>query len=113
MVLTAVRKSLRARREATFTQLAAETGLSPAMLRSALDYWIDRGNIEEITPTAAAESGASTVGVKCAACPLAGRCTIPPPKRPRSCHIPPEGTLFVWRESVATAAHHHAGGHRE
>ena len=101
MVLKEVRKALRQQREATFTQLAAETGLSPAMLRSALDYWIDRGDVEELPPERArlGETGAmpSQGQVKCASCPLAGSCTIPHPQRPRSCHVPPEGTLFVWK----------------
>lgn len=102
MVLKKVRKALRAQREATFTQLAAETGLSPGMLRSALDYWIDRGDVQELPPERAEIPASSAMPpqsqVKCAACPLAGSCTIPRPERPRSCHVPPEGTLFVWTQ---------------
>jgi hypothetical protein len=105
MVLRKVRKALREQGEATFTQLAAETGLSPAMLRSALDYWIDRGDVDEIPPERAdlgARGGVpSQSQVKCASCPLVGSCTIPQPQRPRSCHVPPEGTLFVWTAASA------------
>lgn len=105
MVLREVRKSLKGRGEATFTQIAADTGLSPAMLRSALDYWIKRGDVEELPPGSrspngeAASTGSSPADreVKCASCPLAAACSIPQPKRPRSCHVPEEGTLFLWR----------------
>ncbi len=104
MVLRRVRKALKEQREATFTQLAAETGLSPGMLRSALDYWIDRGDVEELPPEQrdVGASAASQTQVKCASCPLAGSCTIPQPQRPRSCHVPPEGTVFVWREAAGS-----------
>lgn len=102
MVLKKVRKALREQREATFTQLAAETGLSAGMLRSALDYWIDRGDVQELPPGNGEIETSSAMPaqnqVKCAACPLAGSCTIPQPERPRSCHVPPEGTLFVWTQ---------------
>jgi len=72
------------------------------MLRSALDYWIDRGDVQELPPENA-DIGVSSAmpvqsQVKCAGCPLAGSCTVPQPERPRSCHVPAEGTLFVWAE---------------
>jgi hypothetical protein len=102
MVLKKVRKALREQREATFTQLTAETGLSPGMLRSALDYWIDRDDVEELPPGKAESATSSAMRaqsqVKCASCPLVGSCAIPQPERPRSCHVPAEGTLFVWAE---------------
>ena len=102
MVLKKVRRSLKAQREATFTQLAADTGLTPGMLRSALDYWIDRGDVEEIPPQSrsAAPPGPTATPVKCTSCPLVGSCTIPQPARPRECHVPAEGTLFVWKGRV-------------
>ncbi len=69
MLLTEVRTALRARGSATFSQLAAETGIEPRFLDAALAHWEQRGQVRRHRGLPSTCSP-----VACKSCPLVPLC---------------------------------------
>jgi hypothetical protein len=70
MVLQDVKRTLRAQRRMTLSQLSAEIGSDRTTVAGALQFFVDRGNVYREL-----ESGSGvTCGTTCRSCPLGDAC---------------------------------------
>jgi len=72
VIVAEVRTVLSGRKQATPDQIAADLGAGRDLVREALRFWVDRGNVRRIF----GEESGGACSTRCGGCPLSGACSV-------------------------------------